>query len=66
MATPDIITDRYESIVGITPITPGAFDWIDENCHSEPWQWLGGTLNIDCRYADDIIQEMIDDGLIVK
>lgn len=64
--TPDVITDNFGSIIGITPMTPAAREWIDENCHVEPWQWLGLTLNVDCRYAEDILQGMVDDGLIVR
>ncbi len=63
---PDVITDRFGSIVGITPMTPAARAWIDENCRTEPWQWLGPTLNVDCRYAADILQGMVDDGLILS
>jgi len=64
-AEPDVITDRFGSIVGITPMTPAAREWIDENCQIEPWQWLGLTLNVDCRYAAGILQGMADDGLIL-
>lgn len=42
-ATPDVITDNFGSIVGITPMTPAAREWLDENCQTEPWQWLGAT-----------------------
>ena len=42
----DFVVDDYGSIVGITPITPAARDWLDENVESEPWQWLGCTLNV--------------------
>jgi hypothetical protein len=64
--TPDVITDNYGSIVGITPMTPAAREWIDENVSAEPWQWLGATLNIDRRYAGCLIDGMIDAGLTVQ
>jgi hypothetical protein len=46
-------------------MTPVAREWIDENCQTEPWQWLGLTLNVDYRCAADILQGMADDGLIL-
>ena len=39
-----------------------ARDWIDENVASEPWQWLGGALCVDHRYAGDLIEAIADDG----
>jgi hypothetical protein len=62
---PDVITDRFGSIVGITPMTAAAREWIDNNCQAEPWQWLGLTLNVDLRYATAILQGMANDGLIL-
>ena len=59
----DFVVDDYGSIVGITPITPAARDWLDENVESEPWQWLGCTLNVGGRYANDLIEGMQEDGL---
>lgn len=57
----DIIDEG--SVVGIKPLSEAAQDWLDENVQSGSWQWLGGTLWIDHRYADAIITGMIDDGL---
>ena len=57
----DVITDRFGSIVGITR---GAWrPRVDDENETEPWQWLGLTLNVDCRYAADS-PGMADDGLI--
>lgn len=65
-ATPDVITDNFGSIVGITPMTPAAREWLDENCQTEPWQWLGATLNVDCRMAGPILEGMAEAGLILR
>ena len=65
-AAPDVITDNFGSIVGITPMTPAAREWIDENCQTEEWQWLGLTLNVDRRYAADILEGMQEAGLILE
>jgi len=63
---PDVITDNFGSIVGITPMTPAARDWLDENCQTEPWQWLGATLNVDTRLAGPILKGMSEAGLILQ
>ena len=39
--------------------------FIDANCCAEPWQWAGDTLNIDVRYAADVIDGAMADGLNV-
>ena len=62
----DVITNNFGSVVSLTPMTPAARQWINENCHTEPWQWLRATLNIDSRFAADLIQGMVDDGLTVR
>ena len=54
--------ERFGSVVALTPQSTAARVWIDENCQSEPWQWLCGTLNIDIRMADDMLRGMVNDG----
>jgi hypothetical protein len=48
---PDFLIADHGSVVTIAPVSEAARDWIDENVASEPWQWLGGALCIDHRYA---------------
>lgn len=43
------------TIVLITPLTARAKTWIKEHVCSESWQWMGGGLVVDHRYADDIL-----------
>ncbi len=64
--TTDVLLDRAGSIVGITPITQAAREWIKEHCHVEPWQWLGETLNVELRYVGDIAAGMQRDGLNIE
>ena len=45
----DVQVDNSGSIVGSTPITPAAREWIEEHCQTEPWQWMGETLNVEAR-----------------
>ena len=47
---------RDGSLVLFTPRDAGAREWLEENVHSEPWQWQGGTLVVDGRMATPIIE----------
>ena len=53
-----------QTIFGLEPITEEAKTFIDENVHSEPYQWLGKVLVIEHRYIADIVTGMIEEGLI--
>ena len=66
MKETDVIVDRYGSIVGLSPMTAAAREWIGEHCQTEPWQWLAGTLNVEAGYAGDIVAGMQADGLNVE
>ncbi len=58
----DFLIADHGSIISIVPITEAALKWIDENVVSEPWQWLGGALCVDHRYAGDLIDEIAAAG----
>jgi len=66
MSQPDVIVDNYGSIVGLAPMTQAARDWIEENVATESWQWLGGVLNVESRYAADLVVGMQEAELIVQ
>jgi len=66
MKEADVIVDRHGSIAGLTPMTLTAREWIEEHCQTEPWQWLAGTLNVEAKYAGDIVAGMQADGLNVE
>ena len=58
----DFLIADHGSIVSIMPMTQAALKWIDENVVSEPWQWLGGALCVDLRYARDLTDEIAAAG----
>ena len=62
----DVRVNDQGSVVLLQPITEAASDWIDENIESESWQWFGGALAVEHRYADAIIEGMQSDGLGVR
>lgn len=65
MLTDFQINAQSSSLVGFTPITEAADEWMTDNVHSEPWQWLGSTLWVDYRMAQAILDAIQDSGLTV-
>ena len=53
------------SIVTFYPCSKAAKDWLHENVAAEPFQWFGGNLCVEHRYADDLINALIAEGLSV-
>lgn len=60
-----IINDQG-SIVMITPESDLEYDWLTDNTNAESWQWLGSSLAIDYRFADNLIEGIQDAGFIVE
>lgn len=54
------------SMVLITPDSDADQEWLDENLETEGWQWLGKSLAVDQRFAEDLIEGMILDGVTVE
>lgn len=63
---PDVLVNDQGSIVVFQPMTACASDWIDCMVHSEPHNWLDDGLYVEHRFADVIIDGMLNDGLIVE
>lgn len=53
------------TLVGLHPISDEAAQWVDDNVHSESWQWLGRILWVDHRMALPVIEGMADAGLVL-
>ncbi len=60
---PDVRVENEGTIVLVRPLTTEARAWIDENVQTEPWQWFGGGLAVEPRYAHDLVEGMQADGL---
>jgi hypothetical protein len=50
----DFLVADHGSIIAIVPLTAAAITWLDANVVCKPWQWLGGALCVDPRYARDL------------
>jgi hypothetical protein len=53
------------SIVLFTPETDEEKTWIDENVDPDA-QWLGRSLVVEHRYADDLTAGMASDGISTR
>ena len=60
----DVELSLHGSIDLLTPLTPEAQAWMNENIPDDA-QWFGSGLAVEPRYVPDIVQGMIDDGLTV-
>jgi hypothetical protein len=63
---PDIQVENHGSIIMFRPMTDEATDWLNEHVESEGWQWFGGALAVEPRYAGDLADGARADGLEVQ
>lgn len=61
----DVLVRNEGSVVMLTPKSEEARAWVDENLGLESWQWLGNSFAVEWRYAPDIVDGMVGDGLEV-
>ncbi|MSR36385.1 MAG: hypothetical protein EXR95_07045 [Gemmatimonadetes bacterium] len=64
-AQADVLVRDEGTIVVLTPRTPAALDWFKEHVKSEPWQWLGGGVAVDRRFAGSLVEVARLEGLTV-
>lgn len=62
----DIVITDFGSLVQLKPVSYAGGDWINANVYTEGWQWFGGGLCVERRFAPDLINGMVDDGLVVS
>lgn len=63
---PDLRFSSHGSIVTIAPETERGRQWMDDNLAAESWQWLGNSLGVEWRFAEDIFNGALGDGLEVE
>jgi hypothetical protein len=65
-AEADFLVADYGSMVALTPISADANKACDTGVIAcKPWQLLGGSIMVDHRMADDLIQHLRDDGFTI-
>ena len=62
---PDARVENHGSLCILTPLTPEAVDWIGEHTSDET-QYFGRGIVVEPRYIADIVNGMIEDGLVVR
>jgi len=62
----DFVVNNQGSVVQFTPQTEAAQAWVSAHLPLEPWQWMGRSFVIDQRYAFDILDGIVNDGLEVE
>jgi len=56
----------HGTIVQVIATSDEAKDWIDENVEAPAYMWNGTVLNIEHRFAGDILAGMIESGLEIS
>lgn len=65
-AQPDVQIENHGTVALVTPITPAAKQWVDENVAVESWQWLGQSFAAEPRSIPNLVAGMRNDGLTVE
>lgn len=60
-----IINDQG-TVVTFTPEGDFEYEWLTLNVESEPWQWLGKSLVVDHRFAEDLIDGVQGAGFVIE
>ena len=64
---PDIQFEALGSVSVVQPLTKKGMEWVRHKLAFEQWQVVGGTgVAVEARTVDDLRQNAVDDGLVVK
>lgn len=61
----DVLVRNEGTVVLLTPRSDEAREWVDENLGLESWQWVGDSFAVEWRFAPNVVDGMIGDGLEV-
>jgi hypothetical protein len=65
-STADFLVGNYGGMRSLTPMTQAAREACEDGTIAvESWQMLGGSVMVDHRMADDLIQSLQEDGFVV-
>lgn len=53
------------SVVLFTPEGDFEYEWMMLNLETEGWQWLGKSLVVDHRMADDLYEVIAEAGFVI-
>lgn len=64
MTTHDVLIKSDGSkLVGFTPVSKNAKEWFEANVETASYQWLGNTVWVEDRYAQDLLDGLTEAGL---
>jgi hypothetical protein len=63
-ANHDFVFRNHGSMIGLYPHSHAAQEWVKEHLPDDA-PWFGKTVMIERRYADDIIEGILNDGMKV-
>lgn len=61
----DVTVHNNGTTVSFELVSPAAREFVREHVETEPWQWLGSTLVVDHRFAEQLAIGLSDNGLVV-
>jgi hypothetical protein len=61
----DFTFENHLSVTMLTPLTDAAREWLEQNVSYENYQLWGHGIAIEPRYAQDLHDRLVADGLVV-
>ena len=61
----DLVFRNCGTVWQFIPLSQKASEWIQENVHTDDWQWIGPGFAVDWRFAGPLIQGARAAGLQV-
>ena len=62
----DFHISDHGTVILIRPVSEAAHQWVEENVVVEPWQWFGGALGVDHRFARDLLDGIAAAGFEIS
>lgn len=62
---PDVTVSNHGSIMMFEVNTEAAREWFEENVPTESWQWMGHSLAVEPRYAENLVAGIVEAGMTV-
>lgn len=47
--------ENHGSVVLLRTESPDERQWLEDNCQTEPWMWMGNALAVEPRYVGAIL-----------
>ncbi len=64
--TADVLVHNESTICLFNPLSERAKTWVKEHVAAESWQWPCDALAVEHRYAPEIAEAMVGDGLVLQ